>query len=214
MKTALVAGATGLVGNELIRILIDDHQYEKVVVLTRRELKVTNPKLVVILTSFDNLEEVSLPCPIDVCFCTLGTTRKKSGKLGLHQVDFEYVLKVAQISAQQAGKFLVISSQGANIHSPFFYMNTKGQMEEEVKKSGNKIIYLVRPSLITGKREEFRFSEKMGSYLYALLTPFMVGKLRKVRPVSATQIARCLVGLAENDKEGNFTIESDIIQQY
>jgi uncharacterized protein YbjT (DUF2867 family) len=93
-------------------------------------------------------------------------------------------------------------------------MNTKGKMEEAVKQTGNKTIYILRPSLITGKREEFRFAEKMGSLFYAILTPLMVGKLRKLRPISATKIARCLVGLAAKDESGIFTIESDIIQNY
>jgi len=214
MKTALVAGATGLVGGELIKILIDDPDYNKVIVLSRRELKIAHPKLEVILTSFDELEKVALPCPIDVCFCALGTTQNKSGKKGLFKVDYEYVVKFALLSALLAGKFLVVSSQGANAGSPFFYMKTKGMMEEEVKKTGNKITYIVRPSLITGNREEVRLAEKYGSYLYKIFTPLMVGKLRKVRPVSATKIARCLVGLANKNDQGIFTIESDVIQNY
>jgi uncharacterized protein YbjT (DUF2867 family) len=214
MKTALIAGATGLVGSELIKILVNDPNYEKIIVISRRELKTNSPKLEVIITPFEKLNEVTLPCPIDECFCTLGTTQKKSGKQGLYKVDFEYVAQLANLSAQTAGKFLVVSSQGANPQSPFFYMNTKGKMEEAVKQTGNKIIYILRPSLITGKREEFRFAEKIGSLFYSLFTPLMIGKLRKVRPVSATKIARCLVGLATKDESGIFTVESDVIQNY
>jgi uncharacterized protein YbjT (DUF2867 family) len=214
MKTALVAGATGLVGGELIKLLIENPGYGKVVVLSRRQLAISHPKLEVVITSFEHLEATPLPCPIDVCFCTLGTTQKKSGKQGLYQVDVEYVVKLARLSAQQAGKFLVVSSQGASANSSFFYMKSKGEMEEQVKTSGNGTIYILRPSLITGKREEFRFAEKAGSLLYALFTPLMVGKLRKVRPVSATKIAKCMIGLAENNEKGVFTIESDVIQGY
>lgn len=214
MKTALIAGATGLVGNELINLLINDSNYEKIVVLSRRELKVADPKLEVIMYSFDDPDKTTLPCPIDVCFCTLGTTQKKSGKAGLHKVDYEYVVQLAHLSALNAGKFMVISSQGANSNSPFFYMKTKGQMEESVRLSGNKIVYIVRPSLILGKREELRVAERAGSVFYKLLTPLMIGPLKKVRPVSAKQIAKCMIKLAENDDPGFHIIESDVIQQY
>jgi aspartate-semialdehyde dehydrogenase len=112
MKTALIAGATGLVGSELIKILVNDPNYEKIIVISRRELKTNSPKLEVIITPFENLNEVTLPCPIDECFCTLGTTQKKSGKTGLFKVDFEYVLQIAELSALTARKFLVVSSRG------------------------------------------------------------------------------------------------------
>jgi len=214
MKTALIAGATGLVGSELIKILVNDPNYEKIIVISRRELKISSPKLEVIFTPLEKMDVVTLPCPVDDCFCTLGTTQKKSGKLGLLTVDFEYVIKLASISALNGRKFLVVSSQGANPQSPFFYMNTKGKMEEAVKLSGNKTIYILRPSLITGNREEFRFAEKIGSVFYTMLTPLMVGKLRKLRPVNAATIARCLAVLAAKNEQGIFTVESNLIQNY
>jgi uncharacterized protein YbjT (DUF2867 family) len=215
MKTALVVGATGLVGKELVNGLIANNLYQKVIVLSRRELKITHPKLEVILIDFDQLEHVNLPEGIDDCFCALGTTLKKSGKQGQIRVDYEYVFKLAQLCKQfQIHKYLVVSSQGANPNSSFFYMQTKGRMEEAVKKSGVETVYIVRPSLITGKREESRFAEKAGSYLYKLFSPLMVGKLRKLKPVSALQIAKNMIALAQKPGKGNFTIESDFIQGF
>ncbi|NLU39007.1 MAG: NAD(P)H-binding protein [Bacteroidales bacterium] len=214
MKTALIAGATGLVGGELLKQLSEDKRYEKIIVLSRRKLPVQYPKTEVIVSSFDTLESLSLPCPIDVVYCALGTTRGKAGKAGQYKVDYEYVVKLAQLSALQGGKFLVVSSQGANARSAFFYMKTKGEMEESVKKTGNRSIYIMRPSLILGKRQETRIAEKIGIMLYTLFAPLMIGSLRKSRAVSATKIARCMIAMAEKDDAGIFTIASETIQQY
>jgi|WetSurMetagenome_2_1015567.scaffolds.fasta_scaffold402706_1 uncharacterized protein YbjT (DUF2867 family) len=215
MKTALVAGATGLVGKELINELIADNNYQKVIVLTRRQLQVSHAKVEVILVDFDQLDGLMLPEKIDECFCSLGTTQKKSGKKGLYQVDFEYVVRLAQLCKRNnIPKFLVVSSQGANPDSAFFYMQTKGRMEEAVKTSEIETVYIVRPSLITGKREEVRFAEVVGYYMYKVFTPLMIGKLRKLRPVSGHQIAKSMIALAQKSEKGDFTIESDFIQKY
>lgn len=215
MKTALVAGATGLVGKELINELIADNNYQKVIVFSRRKLQVSHPKLEVVLINFDRLEEINIPEKTDECFCTLGTTQKKSGKDGSFKVDYEYVLKLTRLCTDyNIPKFIVVSSQGANPKSSFFYMKTKGRMEEAVKKSGIETVYIVRPSLITGKREENRIAEKIGFHLYKVLRPLMVGKLKKLRPVSGTQIAKSMIALAKNSEKGNFTIESDFIQNF
>jgi uncharacterized protein YbjT (DUF2867 family) len=215
VKTALVAGATGLVGKELIKEMVTNDNYQKVIVLSRRELQINHPKLEVKLVDFDKLNDALLPDKIDECFCSLGTTQKKSGKKGLYKVDYEYVVKLAQLCKHlNIPKFLVVSSQGANPNAAFFYMKTKGEMEEAVKKAGIETCYIVRPSLITGKRDESRFAETIGSYVYKLLTPLMVGKMRKLRPVSGTKIARCMIALAKKGEKGNFTIESDFIQNF
>jgi uncharacterized protein YbjT (DUF2867 family) len=215
MKTAIVAGATGLVGNQLIQELINDNRYSKIIVIARRELRISHPKLELKLTSLDLLNELTFDGPIDECFCALGTTQKKSGKRGILKVDFEYVVQLANLCTRLSiPKFLMVSSNGANANSSFFYMQTKGKMEEAVKSIGVKTVYIVRPSLITGKREEFRFAEVFGFYLYKLFTPLMVGKLRVLRPVSGLQIAKSMIALAQKDDEGNFTVESDFIQLF
>jgi len=210
MKTALVAGATGLVGKEIINELLVHPEYEKVIVLARRGLSVSHPKLDVRLIDFHRLEELSLPEPVDACFCALGTTQRKSGREGMIQVDYTYVVEIANLCQRHSiPAFLVVSSQGADPQSSFFYLRTKGQMEEAVKKTAIKSIYILRPSLITGEREEFRLAEEMGYYASKLLSPLFVGKLRKMKPVSGLQIARRMVSLSQNSPGGRFTIESD-----
>lgn len=214
-KIALVVGATGLVGQLLVNELIADSSYQKIYVIVRRQPSIQHPKLKTIIANFEQLEQLNLPEKADHCFCSLGTTQKKSGKKGLQKVDYEYVQKLIGICRRDnIPKLMVVSARGANASSPFFYMRVKGLMEEAVKQSGIETTYLLRPSLITGKRHEFRFGEKMADYFFRMIDPLMIGKLKKIRSVSATKIARCMVKLVQNNDKGNYIIESDIIQSY
>lgn len=214
-KIALLAGATGLVGNLLLNELLQHKLYQKVIVVSRRPININHPKLEVKIVDFDQLDTISFTDKIDECFCALGTTQKKSGKEGLKKVDYEYVLKLASLCKKEnIVKMLVVSSNGANPKSMFFYMRTKGLMEQDVKAAGIPISYVLRPSLITGKRNEVRLAETIGSYLYKILEPIMVGKLRKMRAVSAIKISRCMINMAQNQQKGHFVIESDEIQNH
>lgn len=214
-KIALVVGATGLVGKQLVLELIANPKYKKVIVFSRRELSISHPKIESKLINFDQLASLQFTTTINECYCALGTTQKKSGKEGTLKVDFEYVLNLAKFCLLNSiPKFIVVSSQGANAQSNFFYMRTKGQMEAAIKKVGIETVYIIRPSLITGNREESRPGEEIAYYAYRLFQPIMQGKLKKYRAVSGVQIAKCMIDLAQNNEKGNFTIESDFIQSY
>lgn len=215
MQTALVAGATGLVGKELINELISDKRFVKVVVLSRRVLAVSHPKLEVRIIDFDQLPTLKLEDKIDVCFCCLGTTQKKAGVEGRHKVDCQYVVDLAELCKRQnIPSFLVVSAQGANSQSGISYSRSKGQMEDAVKALELGATYFIRPALISGKRDEYRFGEKNAFYLNMLIVPILIGKLRKFRPVSGTKIARCMVALSQKNQKGSFVIESDQILGY
>lgn len=214
-KKALLAGATGLVGKHLLKQLLENPDYEQIIVVSRRPIDHKHPKLNVLICNFDQLENLTLVPGIDECFCALGTTQKKSGKKGLKKVDFDYVVKLTSLCKKNSiDKFLIVSSQGANQKSMFFYMRTKGQMEQAVLTSEIKTIYIVRPSLISGKRDEFRLSESIGAAIYSLFDWMMVGPLKKIKAISAEKIANCMIQKAKNPQTGNFIIESDQIQKY
>lgn len=214
-KKALLAGATGLVGKHLLKQLIENPDYEEIIVVSRRPINNKHKKLSVLTCDFDQLEGLNIEAGIDECFCTLGTTQKKSGKAGLKKVDFDYVVKLAGLCKKnKIDKFLVVSSQGANQKSMFFYMRTKGQMEEAIKASGIKTVYILRPSLITGKRDEFRLSESIGAAIYRLIDWMMVGPMKKIKAVSAEKIASCMIHMAKITQTGNFIVESDQIQKH
>lgn len=214
-KTALLAGATGLVGKQLLKLLIESPNYEEIIIISRRTINNSHPKAKVIVCDFDQLDNLKIEAGIDECFCTLGTTQKKSGKEGLKKVDFDYVVKLAGLCKKnKIDKFLVISSLGANQKSMFFYMRTKGQMEEAIKASGIKTVYILRPSLITGKRNEFRLSESIGATIYRLIDWMIVGTMKKIKAVSAEKIASCMIHMAKITQTGNFIVESDQIQKH
>lgn len=214
-KTAIVAGATGLVGNEILKQLVQNHEYKKIYVLARRAPSIHHEKIEVILTNFENLDTLLFNNKVDNCYCALGTTTKKSGKKGLFTVDYTYVVHLALLcETLNVSNFLVVSSQGANSKSLFHYMRTKGMMEDEVKKKSMRGIYIIKPSLITGKRNEKRMAEKAGYYIYKLFSPLMIGKLKKLKPIHAEKIAKCMIYNAKLNKPGVHTIESDVIQTF
>ncbi len=211
-KTALLAGATGLVGNELLNQLCNNYDYQKVIVLSRRSLLVNHAKIEVCIVDFDRLGDLSFIDEIDVCYCCLGTTQKKMGQEGMLKVDLRYVVELGKVCERQhIGKYLVVSSQMANPRSTSFYMRTKGQMEEQVSKLSVPAVYFLRPSLLVGNRAEFRFAEKAGYYVYKAFQPLMIGKLRKMRTIKGSQVARAMQKLAEQNTSGRFIVESDVL---
>lgn len=215
MKTALIVGATGLVGSELVNELAANDEFEKIYVFSRRSLNFSHPKLENRIINFEQMSQVEAISGIDMCFCALGTTQGKSGKNGLFKVDHDYVVETANwCKTNGVPTFAVVSSIMANAQGSSFYLRTKGKMEQALMALQFPELYIFRPSLLTGKREEFRWAEKMGEYLYRLFQPIMVGKLRKLRSVSGLQVALCMIDNALQSQQGSFIIESDKIQNY
>lgn len=166
----LITGATGLVGQHLLRLLIDDPRVSEIVAPTRRKLpemnKVTN------LVEADLTDVLGpLQTPLDIVFCCLGTTRREAGsKAAFIHVDYALVVDTA-IAGQRLGAkhLLVVSAHGANMHSPFFYNRVKGEMENALQKQGWPRLTLIRPSLLLGERENSRAGESLMTPLFRLL---------------------------------------------
>ena len=137
-KTAIIIGATGLVGKALVRLLLDKDYYSKITVVARRELAIKDNRLnVVIIKDFDKLEEFSSELVGNDYYCALGTTRKKAGsKEAFLKVDVDYPMEFAKMAMRQPdfNQFLVVTSLGANADSPLFYNMAKGQLEDELIK--------------------------------------------------------------------------------
>lgn len=189
MRTALVIGATGLVGSHLVEQLAKDDYYSKIVILSRRTLQYLHPKKVVHVIDFDHPDPSVVKG--DHVFCAIGTTIKKAGsKENQYRIDCEYPSRLAEIARKNgAEKFILVSSIGADPKSGNFYLRTKGQLEEKLKQLGYPGLVILRPSIILGKRKEFRLGEKMGIVLLKTLNPLMIGSLRKYKGVNASDIA-------------------------
>jgi uncharacterized protein YbjT (DUF2867 family) len=198
-KKAIILGATGLVGSHVLNQLIELTTYEKIFVLLRRKIEFNDPKIEVILIDFN--KNFTLP-QADHLYICIGTTLKKAGsKEAQYTVDCSIPSKVAQISQNQGlHSCAVVSSVGADAQSRNFYLKTKGELEENLKKIGFNQLFIGRPSFILGNRAEFRLGEKIGIFLSWFINPFLIGNLKKYKGVQAHKIASTMIeALQSND---------------
>ncbi|MGH7700800.1 MAG: NAD-dependent epimerase/dehydratase family protein [Gemmatimonadales bacterium] len=213
MKTALLAGASGLVGSRLLRLVLDDPGYERVTALVRRGLPLQHKKLVQREIDFEMLAELGNVPRADDVFCCLGTTMKQAGsREAFYRVDCTYVHELARLAAaQRARQFLLVSALGANPRSRIFYNRVKGEVEEAVKRIAFESIHIFRPSFLTGPRAERRLGERIAIPLFRALSPLMIGPLRRSRPIPAETVARAIVRVARKAQRGVHVYPSDQI---
>lgn len=207
MRSALVVGATGLVGSALVKLLCESEKYVAVNVISRRELTYTHPKLNVKVREFDQIADQDMEFAHEI-FCCLGTTIKKAGsRLEFEKVDFEYPLSIAALAKNRGvAHFIVISAMGANENAPAYYNRVKGRLENELIEMNFPQLSIVRPSLITGDRQEFRLGESIGAKVLKVMKPLLVGPMAKYRSISADQIALAMKIIALNGKKQSVAI--------
>lgn len=213
-KTALIAGASGLVGRQCLDLLLAaDDRYAQVISIGRRLLPIEHPRLQQRVVDFDDLERERLHLIADDVYCCLGTTIRQAGSQeAFYKVDYTYVVKLAALlAANFASQLLVISALGANAQSRVFYNRVKGEMEEAVKKTPFRAIHLFRPSLLLGERPQPRLGERMASIVMKVLQPLLIGPLRVYRPVTARAVAQAMLDAARQDGGGVRTYSSDVI---
>lgn len=167
MRTAIVAGASGLIGKELVQKLIKSDQYRLIYSIVRKKSGISHEKIKEFVIDFEKIDQLKFDGPIDDVFCTLGTTMKQAGsRSNFKKVDYEYVVALANLGKQSgATKFLVISSMGADPKSSVFYSQVKGMTEEALKNIGFKQLVIFRPSLLLGERSESRIAEKVSGLM-------------------------------------------------
>lgn len=197
-RSALLLGATGLIGGYCLTRLLNDQRYGRVTVLSRRPLAVVHPKLTVIETGLDAMADQSAAFQVDDVFCCLGTTLKKAGsKDAFVQVDQEFVLAAAQL-AKQAGvqRFLVVTALNANASSVVFYSRVKGLVERGLKQLDLPLLAVFQPSLLIGERKEVRFAEGLANRIQKLVDPLLRWTQADWLPVDARLVADAMVGMA------------------
>lgn len=203
--TALLAGATGLVGGECLKRLLAEPRYARVVVLTRRKLGAAagHRKVEPVVCDFARLDAVASQLRADHVFCALGTTIRKAGsQAGFREVDFAYPKRLAEIARRQgATHFSLVSALGASRSSPFFYSRVKGELEAALRDMDWPSLCLVRPSLIAGDRGESRAFERLAGHALRFAP-------RTWRPVHARDIAAAMVNTALRSPPGTTVIES------
>ena len=203
-KTAILIGATGLVGGHCLRELLASPAYDKVIAVTRRPLKLRHEKLQTIEIPFDHLGEALTDIRADDAFCCLGTTIRQAGtKAEFHKVDYGYAYEFAhRMQANGAGHFLLVSALGARAGSPVFYNRVKGTLENDIRALGFSCLTIFQPSFLLGDRAEARIGEALGARLSTLIAPLLRGPLRAAHPVKGSDLAAAMVAAALSGGKG------------
>ncbi|WP_054957430.1 NAD(P)H-binding protein [Paenibacillus dakarensis] len=212
--TALVMGATGLVGRLVTEELLHRNFMDEVRLLVRRPVDMVHPKLKVIHTDWDKLQHDKEAFQgVDSVFCCLGTTIRKAGSQEqFRKVDFEYVLTGARLAKLgEVRQFLAISSMGADPKSKVFYNRVKGEMEEALCGLQLPGLHLFRPSLLLGDRNERRFAEGIASVLMTKLDFAFTGRLASIRAIPAAKVARAMVNISITNTRGNHVYPNEVI---
>ncbi|MDN4523220.1 NAD(P)H-binding protein [Fictibacillus fluitans] len=210
-KTAVIAGATGLVGQELLHLLMESSHYDRIITLVRRKTGISHWKVTEVVVDFNGLEDYKTYFNADDVFCCLGTTIKKAKtKENFKMVDHLYPVVMSRLAAEQGARsFMVISALGAGRDSRFFYSRVKGEMEDDVAEAGVPLIGIFRPSLLTGEREEFRKGERAADWIAGRFSFLFKGVLKKYQPVKASSVAAVMFWFAQQERTGIHFISSE-----
>ena len=214
MRTALIIGATGLVGGHCLELLLQDEHYAHVATIGRRPAARVHRKLKQHIIDFKTLKPEADVTKADDVFCCIGTTIKKAGsREAFRKVDYEYPLDVARVVAENgAQQFLLVSSVGADARSSMFYSRVKGEIEAAVSTLPFDGVHIFRPSLLLGKREEPRTGERIAEAVLKVFSFMLSGSWKKYRPIEARAVAAAMVGVAKRHPQGVNVFESDQIK--
>ncbi|MDC3142611.1 NAD(P)H-binding protein [Candidatus Pelagibacter sp.] len=214
MKIALLFGASGLVGSHLLNQLISNNNYSKIKLFVRSAIDLNDPKIEIIQTDFNNLENHREDIKGDDCFFCIGTTKKNSpDKNEYKRVELEVPKQIAQIAKSNfVNSFVFVSSGYADPKSSGDYLKFKGEVEEELKKLNFPKLGVMRPSFLLGDRKEKRVGEKIGIFIFKLISPLLLGPLKKMKPIHSEIVATSMIKVANEDLQKN-TFESNEIME-
>lgn len=212
-RTAILVGATGLVGHIILKKLVNDEVYSKITVISRRTPKITDQKIKLIQIEFDDLGQHANEIVGDDIFCCIGTIQKDTPNQAVYKkIDYQYPLDLAKISLKNGAiSYNLISSMGADPNSRFFYTKTKGELERDLSTLPFKTINIYRPSLLDGERIGHRSSENFFVKIMRFINPILVGPLKKYRSIKAKTVAKAMLQQAEKAVNGVHIFQSDEI---
>ncbi|PQL91020.1 NAD-dependent epimerase/dehydratase family protein [Apibacter adventoris] len=215
MKTAIVLGVSGLVGSKLVDILLKSKEYTKVIIFVRRKIELSNSKLIQYSIDFNSIDLYNNYIKGDDFFCCIGTTIKKAKtREKFMKIDYYYPVKFAEIAKENGMKnFLLITSIEANPRSSNYYLRTKGILEKRIQEMKFSGTFIFRPSILLGKRKEIRIGEKVGGIILSFFSIFLLGRLKKYKPIQAAQVAYAMYKTAQENLLNVHIYESDQIQK-
>ena len=208
-KQVVLFGATGLIGGYVLKFLLNDSCFDKVIVVSRKPISVTHKKIVFRRINFSNLKEIE-DCVKDssVVFSTIGTTQYKvrGDKKAYREIDFDITCNIGRAcKARNIEKYLFISSSGANSSSSNFYLKLKGEIEDVASSLNLKSLIILQPSLLLGKRNDFRFGEKVAQILIPLFSVFLSSN---IKPIRAESVSKVMVDFSKFNDSGNKIIRN------
>ena len=214
MKTALLFGSSGLIGGHLTKQLIENSSYSKVKLFVRSDPKINDPKIEVIKTDFNNLQNHKDEITGDDCFFCIGTTKQNApDKDEYRRIEYNIPVEIAKIAKSNSIKsFLYVSSGFADPKSSGAYLKNKGDVEEELKSLNFLTLGIMRPSFLIGDRKEKRIGEKIGIFIFKLISPFFLGPLKKMKPIHSEKVAKAMIKIA-NENLRKTILESDEIAE-
>jgi uncharacterized protein YbjT (DUF2867 family) len=208
--TALIIGATGLVGGQCLRLLLTDPKFDRVTALVRRPMGIDHPKLHEVIVDFERLDSYAAEIKGDVVFSALGTTIRKAGSSAkFTKVDYEYQLKVAEIARRNgATTFILVSSLGANARSLMLYSRIKGEVEDAISKLGYDKFVVLRPSILLGERGEKRPGEEAGQWIAKKLPFLFAGPLTKYKGIPIDVVVHAMNNAVQKPYKGVRIVEN------
>ena len=216
MKTALLFGASGLVGSHLLNQLIKDTNYSKIKLFVRSVTEIIDPKVEIIKIDFNNLQNHKEDVKGDDCFFCIGTTKKNSSdKDEYRRVELDIPKEIAKIAKLNlVNSFIFVSAIYANPNSSGDYVRFKGLVEEELKRLNFPKLALMRPSFLMGDRKEKRVGEKIGIFVFKLLSPLLLGSIKKMRPIHSETVAKAMIKAANENLEKNIFESNEIAELF
>ena len=216
MKTALLFGSSGLIGRHLLNQLIQNNNYSKIKIFVRSEPEINNPKVEIIKIDFNNLENHNEDIRGDDCFFCIGTTKQNSPDKNEYQrVELEIPKEIAQIAKSNlVNSFIFVSALYANPKSSGKYVRFKGLVEEELQRLNFPKLALMRPSFLMGDRKEKRVGEKIGIFVFKLLSPLLLGPLKKMRPIHSETVAKAMIRAVNENLKKNIFESNEIAELF
>ncbi len=206
MKKALLFGATGFIGSQLLRLLLDSADYDRVTIVVRRDPKLTHAKLVTLTGDLDSLAGLADRIEVDDVFIALGTTKaKEPDQTAYRRVDHDYPLQAATLAqARGATGVFLVSAVGANADSSVFYLRTKGETDRDIAALGIERTHIFQPSQLLGMRAEHRPLERLVIAVWPAIDWMLVGAARKYRGIAGADVAHALAEAAKQTASGTF----------
>ena len=212
---ALVLGSSGLIGFETVNLLLNNSNYSAVYAVSRTKLPISHSKLIQILADVDTIEDRIKDITVDHLYSCIGTTASKTpDKIEYYKIDLDYPILVAKTLHNKGCQTIcLISSMGASSTSKNFYLKLKGDVEKAIKEIGYQSVNILRPSLLLGKRKEYRLMERLAQKIFPIANLFLIGSLKDYRSIKATDIASAMINISLANKKGTHIYQTQFIKE-